>query len=95
MMSFLIIGTIVGILLGLRFKVFVLLPANLVAACAIIATGGGIKTIGVTVLATTALLQIGYVLGCVVSVHADAYLRERARLRHPPLKIRAGKSLEV
>jgi len=75
-MFFLIIGTIVGILLGLRFKVFALIPAILVAACAIIATGHGIKTIAATMLATTALLQIGYVLGCVVR-GMPTYLRER------------------
>jgi hypothetical protein len=37
MMIFLIIGSIVGILLGLRFKVFVLVPAILIAAGAIVA----------------------------------------------------------
>jgi hypothetical protein len=77
MISFLIIGTIVGILLGLRFKFFVLIPATLVAACAIIAISHGIKTIAATTLATSALLQIGYVLGCVIRVHADAYREER------------------
>jgi hypothetical protein len=78
MMSFLIIGTIVGILLGLRFKVFVLVPATVITACAIVAAMHGGKTIAFTVLATTALLQIGYVLGCVA--HAFANVSWRAAL---------------
>jgi hypothetical protein len=82
MMYFVAFGMIIGILLGLRFRVFVLVPATLIAACAIIATGHGAKTIAVTLLATTALLQIGYVLGCVVRMYADAYARERVALRH-------------
>jgi hypothetical protein len=82
MMSFLIIGTIVGVLLGLRFKVFVLAPANLIIACAIVTSMHGGKTIALTVLATTALLQFGYFLGCVAHVYANAYDQERIALRH-------------
>jgi hypothetical protein len=82
MMSFLTIGTIVGILLGLRFKVFVLVPATLITACAIVATIHGGKTIAFTVLATTALLQIGYVLGCVAHAYANVYWHQRAALGH-------------
>jgi hypothetical protein len=82
MISFLIIGTIVGIFLGIRFKVLSLAPATLIATGAIIATGHGIKAIVVTVLATTVLLQIGYVLGVVASAFAKAYRQERMALRH-------------
>jgi Na+(H+)/acetate symporter ActP len=78
MMTFFIIGTIIGILLGLRFKVFVLVPATLIIASAVGATGGG-KTVAVTMLATAVLLQVGYVLGAVVRVYAEAYLREPLR----------------
>jgi hypothetical protein len=77
MMIFIIIGTLAGILLGLRFKVFVLVPAILIAACAIIVTGHGLKVIVLTALATAAVLQIGYILGCVVRVYAGAYLQGR------------------
>jgi hypothetical protein len=82
MMIFLIIGTVAGILLGLRFKVFVLVPAILIAAGAIVVAGHGLELIVLTVLATAALLQIGYVVGCVVRVYADAYLQRRTALRH-------------
>jgi len=77
MISFLTISTIVGILLGLRFKVFALIPATLITACAVVGTMHGGKTIAVTVMATTALLQIGYVLGCVAYTYANAYRLER------------------
>lgn len=82
MISFLIIGTIVGILLGLRFKVFVLVPATLIIACAVVATMHGGKTIAFTVLATTALLQTGYVLGCVAHAYANVYWHERVASGH-------------
>jgi hypothetical protein len=78
-MFFMITGAVAGILLGLRFKAFVLIPATLIAAFAIIAMGHGFKAIVLTTLATAALLQIGYVLGCVFRVYAGAYLSDRAR----------------
>ena len=77
MVLFLISGGIVGMLLGLRFKVFVLVPFILIAACAIIATGHGVKAIALTILATAGLLQIGYILGLVVRVWAGTYLWRR------------------
>jgi len=81
-MTFLIIGTVLGILLGLRFKVFVLVPATLVVACAIIATGHGPQAIALTVLATAVLLQVSYIVGCVVRAHAGVYLQSRKILRY-------------
>ena len=87
MTYFLAIGAIVGTLLGLRFKVFVLVPATLITAFAIVATLHGGRTIAVTMLATTILLQIGYVLGCVAHAYADAHWQgqtaSRHRLSHP------------
>jgi hypothetical protein len=82
MIYFFAMGAIVGILLGLRFKVFVLVPATLITAFAIVATVHGAKTIAVTILATTALLQIGYVLGCIAHAYADAFWQGRAASRH-------------
>jgi hypothetical protein len=82
MMVFLIIATIAGILLGLRFKVFVLVPAVLIAAGFVIIIGHGLKMVALTMLATTALLQIGYILGCVVRVYAGAYLQARTTPRY-------------
>jgi len=89
MISFVAIGTIVGTLLGLRFKVFVLVPATLIAALAIVATVHGARTIAITILATTVLLQIGYVLGYIAHAYADArwhgrtVLRRHASKSHP------------
>ena len=62
-MLFLIIGTLVGVLLGLRFKVLVLVPFILILACAIIARGGGLEAIALAILATAVLVQIGYMFG--------------------------------
>ena len=56
MMLFLIIGVLGGVLLGLRFKIFVLVPFILILACAIIATGDGWKAIALTILATAVLI---------------------------------------
>ena len=86
MMLFLIIGTLAGVLLGLRFKVFVLVPFISIIACAIIATGHGLKAIALTILATAVLLQIGYILGLVVRVWAGRYLRRRKIPRYQPSK---------
>ena len=70
---FVIAGTLAGVLLGLsRFKVLVLVPAILIAACAIIVTGHELKVIALTILATAALLQIGYIVGCIARVHGGA-----------------------
>lgn len=82
MMVFLIIATIAGTLLGLRFRVFVLVPAVLIASVAVIITGHGLHAIFLIVLATTALLQIGYIFGCVVQVYAHAYLQARTSPRY-------------
>ncbi|HXW28283.1 MAG TPA: hypothetical protein VEK55_02885 [Xanthobacteraceae bacterium] len=82
MIYFFAVGTIAGLLLGLRFKVFLLVPATLITAFAIVATVHGARAIAVTMLATTALLQVGYILGCVLRMYADAYAREREASRH-------------
>ena len=82
-MLFIIVGILVGVLLALsRFKVLVLVPTILIAACAIIVTGHELRVIALTILATAALLQIGYVVGCIARVYADAHLRARKAPRH-------------
>ena len=86
MMLFLIIGALAGALLGLRFKVFVLVPLILILACAIIASGDRWKAIAFTILATAVLVQIGYVLGRVCCVWAGRYLRRRKDPRYQPPK---------
>lgn len=58
---------IAGVLLALRFKVFVLVPATFLAAAAIIAVGHQPKvTMALTLLGTAVLLQIGYLVGWTV-----------------------------
>jgi hypothetical protein len=86
MMLFLIIGAFAGILLGLRFKVFILIPFILILACAIVATGDGWKGIALTILATAVLVQIGYLLGRVGRVLTRRYLRRRKDPRYQPSK---------
>jgi hypothetical protein len=75
-MHFVIAGFLVGVLLALlRFKVLVLVPTILIAASAIIVTSHELKVIALTILATVALLQIGYLVGCTACVYADAHIR--------------------
>jgi hypothetical protein len=93
-MHFVIAGTLVGVLLGLsRFKVLVLVPTILVAACAIIVTGHELKVIALTILATAAQLQIGYLVASTARVYADAHLRARKEPRNRLSKSKPGVSL--
>ncbi len=78
MIVLLVVGTIAGILLGMRFKVFVLAPATLLAAAVIIASGHQPKVaMAFTVVATTVLLQIGYLVGLAIRAMARAQLQRR------------------
>jgi hypothetical protein len=73
-----VIVVIAGILLALRFEVFVLVPATLLAAAAIIAVGRQPKvTMALTLLGAVMLLQIGYLVGWTVRVH----LQRRTKVR--------------
>ena len=71
MITSLILTSAVGTILGLRFKVFVLAPAILiVGGCAIIAGllgGHDARLVVLIVAGTLALLQIGYIAGCLLS----------------------------
>ena len=82
MVVFLSIGTIAGILLGLRFNVFVLVPAILLATGVIVASGHEPKMTALTVFGTAVSLQIGYLAGCIVRVMAAAYLQARGTVHH-------------
>ena len=70
MIIFLIIGTIAGIMLGVSFKVLVLVPAILLATAVITVTGIASDdeawTIALTVFGTAASLQIGYFAGSIL-----------------------------
>jgi hypothetical protein len=70
MVASFVIAPIVGILLALRFKVFVLVPASLLAAVAVIVAGHQPKvTLALSLLGTVVLLQIGYLVGLIVRAH--------------------------
>jgi tetrahydromethanopterin S-methyltransferase subunit C len=68
MLVFLISGAIAGILLGIRFKVLVVVPASLLAAVIVVANGSGqqLGAVVLTLLGTVASLQIGYVVGSIL-----------------------------
>ena len=86
MILLLIIGTLAGVLLGLRFKVLVLVPFILILACAIIARGGGLEAIALAILATAVLVQIGYLVGLVVRGWAGWYLGAGKKPRYQSAK---------
>jgi hypothetical protein len=84
MLVFLIIGAIAGIMLGVRFKVLVLVPAFLIATVIIIVNGSShsLSAIVLTVLGTVASLQIGFIVGSILRAVARAYLPARTTERH-------------
>ena len=89
MVVFLIIGTIAGMLLGQFLKVFVLVPATLLAAAVIttigFASGLGLGMIALIVFGAAASLQIGYIVGCVLhAVALPALTTLRYRLGSKP-----------
>ena len=74
------VGTVVGILLGLRFNVFALTPAILIATVAIVLRSHGLRVIVFTAVGTVVLLQLGYLGGCVLRA-MFVHIRLRKRLR--------------
>ena len=78
MAVFLVAGAIIGILLGLRFKVLVLVPASVLATVVIILSGSGheLSTIILTLVGTVVSLQMGYIAGSVLRSLARPYLPE-------------------
>ena len=88
MMFILIIGAVVGIALGRRFKVLVLVPATMLTAIVIaaagIVSGQQWSALLLTILGTVALLQIGYIAGCLRQVLAP--MRSMEHLRCPVLR---------
>jgi hypothetical protein len=83
MAFFLITGAIIGILLGLRFKVLVLVPASVLAAIAVIINGSTNKlsAIVLTLVGTLVSLQVGYIAGSVIRFLAQAHLPTWMRAR--------------
>ena len=77
MLVLLIAGAIAGILLGIRFKVLIVVPASLLAAVIVVVTEGShdLGAAVLNVLGTVASLQFGYVVG--------SLLRTLLRARFP------------
>ena len=89
-MTAVVIGLAAGVLLGLRFKVFVLVPAILIAVI-LIGLGGINWSIAGQMLLTSAAIQVGYVFGLVLGTIAvwcasliGAYLERRGSERAAP-----------
>lgn len=82
MVVFLIIAVIAGTLLGLRFKLFVLVPATMLATVVIIVSSHEPRVIALTMVGTVVSLQIGYIAGCVLRVVAGEHLPGRKTARY-------------
>jgi hypothetical protein len=78
MFVFLITGAIVGIILGLRFKVLVLVPAILLATIIIVLSGSGDKLL--TLVGTVVSIQMGYIAGSILRFLARSYTSRRRRV---------------
>jgi hypothetical protein len=83
MAVFLVAGAIIGVLLGLRFKVLVLVPASILAAVVIILSESGheLSVIVLTLVGTLVSLQIGYLAGGLLRYLVRAYLPAWTRRR--------------
>ena len=81
MVVFLVAGAIIGILLGLRFKVLVLVPASVLATVVIILseTGNDVSVIVLTLVGTLVSLQVGFLTGSILRFLVRSYLPERMR----------------
>jgi hypothetical protein len=71
MIVFVVICTIAGVVLGLRFNVLVLIPAMLLATAITIglASNRAYSNILLAVFESMASLQIGYFIGCVLQIY--------------------------
>ena len=80
------IGGIAGIILGLRFKILILVPAILLATAAItvtgIVSGYEAKAVALIVFGTAASLQVGYIAACILYVVVLALLPARTATRY-------------
>ena len=88
MAVFLVAGVIIGILLGLRFKVLVLVPASVLAAVVIILSESGheLSVIVLTLVGTLVSLQMGYLAGGILRYLVRAYLPAWTRYRRSGTK---------
>jgi hypothetical protein len=88
MAIFLVAGAIIGILLGLRFKVLVLVPASVLATVVIILSESGheLSVIVLTLVGTLVSLQMGYLAGGILRYLVRAYLPAWTRYRRSRTK---------
>jgi len=88
MTVFLVTGAFIGILLGLRFKVLVLVPASVLAAVVIILSESGheLSVTVLTLVGTLVALQMGYLAGGILRYLARAYLPAWRRYRRSRTK---------
>lgn len=86
MLVFLIVATLIGITLGLRFNIFVLVPAILLASTVItlseIAERQSIKLIIIGSVGTVVSVQIGYLGGRLLNVAARSYSAASIAVRY-------------
>jgi hypothetical protein len=65
-----LLGVVAGALLGLRYKVFVLVPATAIAIAVAgldgIGSAAGLARISIMMIVTATALQLGYLLGTVI-----------------------------
>ena len=88
MTIFLVAGAIIGILLGLRFKVLVLVPASVLATVVIILSESDheLSVIVLTLVGTLVSLQMGYLAGGILRYLVRAYLPAWTRYRRSRTK---------
>ena len=88
MAVFLVTSAIAGILLGLRFKVLVLVPASVLATVVVIVSRSGheLTVIVLTLVGTLVALQMGYLAGSILRFLARAYLPGWTRHRRSGTK---------
>jgi hypothetical protein len=88
MAVFLVASAIIGILLGLRFKVLVLVPASVLATVVIILSESGheLSVIVLTLVGTLVSLQMGYLAGGILRYLVRAYLPAWTRYRRSRTK---------
>jgi hypothetical protein len=77
-----IIGTAGGLLLGLRFRIFALLPASLVVAALAILSSQGMTGTGFRMFVTLVLVQAGYFAGTVLRAMDSERLSRKGRNHH-------------
>ena len=71
-MMLILIGGIVGVVLGLRCKVFVVFPVTCIALAVVVleagAQGHGLWRMALMMVGTVTCLQLGYVLGSAIAL---------------------------